>query len=416
MAGTQGRTARRIGWKQRWTAALVVVLFSVTPASNQIYRYTDSQGTVHITNVAASEPAGTTATYHLANPPIMRSAAFVDSFQSEPGQPYPHTKVPTTAKITKHIDKSGVIRITNRSGNTIPSTGQQTQLEEARQKMGVATTGAVPPRLAGSLLTESSRVLSAARGHIHCRRDSQGVFHISNSPPLAVARAPVPTLENNYSRHTIATQPPGTDMTQWAKLSPTQALAEIMQQLPKSIGRSSPQIRAVLDRQGILRVSNVFPSMLNPGPRGLTLPQPKSLPALEPVIREASQRYYLPIPLIQALIKVESNFVPEAISPKGAQGLMQLMPATATYLGVKDPFCPRENVLAGCLYLRLLLNYLHQSLPLALAAYNAGYQRVVTAGYRVPDIKETREFVTRVIGLYLHYEKLRQWPWKHGGI
>jgi len=81
-------------------------------------------------------------------------------------------------------------------------------------------------------------------------------------------------------------------------------------------------------------------------------------------------------------------------------GLMQLMPGTASDLGVRDPYCPRENVLAGCRYFRYLLDTFNQSLPLALAAYNAGAHRVVNAGYRVPGIKETQEFVTDVLENY----------------
>lgn len=84
---------------------------------------------------------------------------------------------------------------------------------------------------------------------------------------------------------------------------------------------------------------------------------------------------------------------------------MQLMPGTASDLGVRDPFCPRENILAGCRYLRWLLDNFQGSLPLAVAAYNAGHQRVVAAGYHIPPIKETQEFVTQVLGLYCLLEK-----------
>ena len=76
-------------------------------------------------------------------------------------------------------------------------------------------------------------------------------------------------------------------------------------------------------------------------------------PALQSCIIEAAQLYRLPIPLILALIRQESNFAHQAVSPKGAMGLMQLMPGTAASLGVRDPFDPRENILAGCRYFRL---------------------------------------------------------------
>jgi soluble lytic murein transglycosylase-like protein len=127
----------------------------------------------------------------------------------------------------------------------------------------------------------------------------------------------------------------------------------------------------------------------------------EAMAQLAPIIQEASLLYGLPVPLIQAVIKAESNFYCWAVSPKGAMGLMQLMPETAASLGVKDPFNPRENIHGGCRYLRLMLDNLRGSLPLALAAYNAGYQRVVSCGFQIPPIKETQGFVTEVLGRYL---------------
>jgi soluble lytic murein transglycosylase-like protein len=132
---------------------------------------------------------------------------------------------------------------------------------------------------------------------------------------------------------------------------------------------------------------------------------------LEPIIREAAQIYQLPPSLIRAVIKVESNFVHLAVSPKGAMGLMQLMPGTARLLGVEEPFNPRDNIHGGCRYLRMLIDEFGGSLPLALAAYNAGPQRVVDSGFRVPEIKETQEFLTQVIGRYLAEEKKNRSPW-----
>jgi soluble lytic murein transglycosylase-like protein len=86
---------------------------------------------------------------------------------------------------------------------------------------------------------------------------------------------------------------------------------------------------------------------------------------------------------------------------------MQLMPGTANLLGVQDPFNPRENILAGCRYLRDRLDRFKGSLPLAVAAYNAGDSRVVAAGYTIPDIKETRDFVRSVLELYYLIENSR---------
>jgi soluble lytic murein transglycosylase-like protein len=148
------------------------------------------------------------------------------------------------------------------------------------------------------------------------------------------------------------------------------------------------------DAKGRLTIANLAPpGRAAPG-------APSAVGTLEALILEAAQTHRLPAPLVAALIKVESNFATWAVSPKGAMGLMQLMPGTAAFLGVTDPFCPRQNVWAGCRYLRLLLDTFGDCLPLALAAYNAGFQRVINAGYRVPPIRETQEFVTQVLERY----------------
>jgi hypothetical protein len=116
-------------------------------------------------------------------------------------------------------------------------------------------------------------------------------------------------------------------------------------------------------------------------------------------IAEASVRYGLPARLIAAVIRVESGFNPRAVSRKGARGLMQLMPETASILGVRDSFDPRENIDGGVRHLRGLVDRFPTDLRLALAAYNAGEQAVVT--FRgVPPYPETREYVTRVLQLY----------------
>ena len=101
--------------------------------------------------------------------------------------------------------------------------------------------------------------------------------------------------------------------------------------------------------------------------------------------------------LLHAVISAESNYDHQAVSPKGAIGLMQLMPATARRFGVKDPHVARDNVLAGASYLKWLMGYFHGDLELVLAAYNAGEQAVVRAGYRVPKYPETQAYVRRIM-------------------
>ena len=112
-------------------------------------------------------------------------------------------------------------------------------------------------------------------------------------------------------------------------------------------------------------------------------------------VLEAAARYRLPPRLLHAVIAVESAGDPRAVSPKGALGLMQLMPDTAAALGVSDPFEARENVLGGAAYLRELLDAFQGDLRLALAAYNAGPGAVRRHG-GVPPFPETREYLRRV--------------------
>lgn len=125
---------------------------------------------------------------------------------------------------------------------------------------------------------------------------------------------------------------------------------------------------------------------------------------LEPVVEKASCHYNLPPTLIKAVIRVESNFIDTATSPKGAQGLMQLMPGTAKDLQVRNPYDVRENIWAGTRYLSMLLCKFGNRLPLALAAYNAGPHRV-EKHKDIPPIKETKDFVRDVCVNFISYSK-----------
>lgn len=116
----------------------------------------------------------------------------------------------------------------------------------------------------------------------------------------------------------------------------------------------------------------------------------------EGLIVEHARRHDVRPDLVRAVIQVESAFNPAAVSPKGAMGLMQLMPSTARSLGVGNPFDPRQNVGAGVAYLRQLLDRYDNDERLALAAYNAGPGAVDRYGQAVPPYRETRDYVARI--------------------
>ena len=125
----------------------------------------------------------------------------------------------------------------------------------------------------------------------------------------------------------------------------------------------------------------------------------KPAPPLNQVVDIASAQYHLDPDLVNSVIHAESGFNSHAVSPKGARGLMQLMPDTANHLGVNDVFDPQSNVTGGSRYLRELLERYNFDLVKALAAYNAGPERVEQ--YRgVPPFRETRNYVARIVHEY----------------
>lgn len=117
-------------------------------------------------------------------------------------------------------------------------------------------------------------------------------------------------------------------------------------------------------------------------------------------VDKAAALYKVDAALVHAVINTESAYNAHALSPKGAVGLMQLMPDTARRYGVKDPRKAESNILAGTAYLRDLLDMFHQDVNLAVAAYNAGENAVIRHGNQVPPYKETRAYVPKVVKLY----------------
>ncbi len=123
----------------------------------------------------------------------------------------------------------------------------------------------------------------------------------------------------------------------------------------------------------------------------------------EQIIKSCADKYGVSAPLIKAVIHAESGYNPNAVSQKGASGLMQLMPGTAKTLKVNNSFDPRDNVEGGVKYLRFLLDTFRGDVSLALAAYNAGLSKVARYG-GIPPYAETRTYVNRVLSYMQSYQ------------
>lgn len=166
-------------------------------------------------------------------------------------------------------------------------------------------------------------------------------------------------------------------------------------------GPATAEIYYRVDENGIAHFTNAKTTpqhrRLSPG----VLPPTARLTAanVSELIDAFAVEYELDPALIRAVIQVESNFNRKAVSPKGAQGLMQLMPATIFRLSVGDAYDPHENIGAGVRYLRQLLDQFQGDLTLALAAYNAG-EKAVLRYKGIPPYQETRDYVAKVLSLY----------------
>jgi soluble lytic murein transglycosylase-like protein len=167
-------------------------------------------------------------------------------------------------------------------------------------------------------------------------------------------------------------------------------------------------IYSFVDDSGVTHFSNVPVDgryrLLLAAPREKDPAQAENWPAkagiFEPIIERAARAQSVHPELVRAVIVVESAFNPRAVSPRGAVGLMQLLPATARRYGVSDPFDPEQNIVAGVHYLSDLLARYGNNLELTLAAYNAGEDAVERYGNTVPPFAETRHYVPTVLRIY----------------
>ncbi len=198
--------------------------------------------------------------------------------------------------------------------------------------------------------------------------------------------------------------PSSADLARWVFIA-----ALIVLFWAPSIYLGQQQSRPIVDMPEADQVQ-VFPSL--PETRPVVLPEnkPSSFRGAKKeilfrsVIQQAADRHQVDPALIKAIIMAESGYNPNAVSKKGAKGLMQLMPGTAEALGVKDSFNPKHNINAGVEYFKQLMNQFDGNVKFALAAYNAGSRRV--RQYQgVPPFKATQYYVEKVLKYYNYYQE-----------
>jgi soluble lytic murein transglycosylase-like protein len=178
-------------------------------------------------------------------------------------------------------------------------------------------------------------------------------------------------------------------------LSPVTGYAAVyFYEAPDGITHYSDQ---ATDARYQLLIADVNPQ---PGPTDSQNGSPRSQRSYEREIAAVAHATQVEAALLHAVIAVESNYNPRAISPKGALGLMQLMPATARQYGIKNPMDVQQNIQGGAQHLRKLLDYFSNNKSLALAAYNAGLGAVITHGGQIPPFAETRSYVPEVLRRY----------------
>lgn len=181
-------------------------------------------------------------------------------------------------------------------------------------------------------------------------------------------------------------------------------------------------IRLYVDANGVVHLTNI-PDQRNfevqaavpvgkvKGPRGKRMSDlPLEQRPFHDQVARASRDTGLDSALLHAVISVESGYNNSAISPKGARGLMQLLPTTASRYGASNLFDPAENIGAGARYLRDLMRLFNNDVELALAAYNAGENAILRHGYKVPPYSETQRYVPLVLARYRHFSNKNAAP------
>jgi hypothetical protein len=167
----------------------------------------------------------------------------------------------------------------------------------------------------------------------------------------------------------------------------------------KRVMKTDPGYGKAAARRGSCERCDVVPSRDN---------SPERFSRYDEYIYEAAELYQIPVPLIRAVIKVESDYDPRVVSAMNARGLMQLMPDVIKDMGVRSVHDPRENILGGTRLLRILANRYDGDLVLTVAAYHAGMGSMARYGNQVPPYENTRKYVRMVLRQYYRYKELER--------
>ncbi len=244
----------------------------------------------------------------------------------------------------------------------------------------------------------SGWLLGTAQADIYMYVDSNGVRHITNNPQG----------DGRYQR-VMATP-------QYQRPRPSSSTVA-----PEPAQQTDTVLSSAPVAQGVISTSRGEWQLIAPREgrqvRSASVPVPAGSTGLPFRVNETNRQQYAPYItriatqhgidpyLVHAVISAESAFNPNAVSPAGAMGLMQLMPATAERFGVSNAFDPVANIEGGVRYLRWLLNHFNNDVQLALAGYNAGENAVIRHGRQIPPFAETQTYVPRVLRFYHYYRQ-----------
>lgn len=169
------------------------------------------------------------------------------------------------------------------------------------------------------------------------------------------------------------------------------------------MGETPPTTATVADVMRPTALPALVSGEVGTEPKVISAPPRTGNNGVDEMVTQAARRYNVDSRLVYAVMQQESGFNPRATSYKGARGLMQLMPATASRFGVTDIYDPAQNIDAGVRYLRFLLDTFQGDVELALAGYNAGENAVIRYGNRIPPYRETQDYVRKISA---HYSRL----------